>query len=115
LCRHTNRNPALIGPAGTGKTAIVEGLAQRVVAGEVPRRCRGSGLSCIGATTDDEYRTFIQRDRALERRFRPIAVGEMSLEDSFVVLKARRDHLRELRGVEVPDDVSDLDLSCDLV
>ncbi len=133
LCRRTKRNPALIGPAGSGKTAIVEGLAQRVVAGDVPEPLKGvrivalqpsslvagakfagqleervkailaeaeqpgiilfidelhsivgsgglvgstdigaqlkpalaRGVSCIGATTDDEYRRFIERDRAL--------------------------------------------------
>ena len=173
LCRRTKRNPALIGPAGTGKTAIVEGLAQRVVAGQVPQALKdirivalqpsslvagakfagqleervkailaeaeregivlfidelhsivGSGgltgttdigaqlkpalargVSCIGATTDDEYRRFIERDRALERRFRPITVEEMSPADTFMVLDAHRDKLRELRGVEVPDAV----------
>jgi ATP-dependent Clp protease ATP-binding subunit ClpC len=63
------------------------------------------GVSCIGATTDDEYRRFIERDRALERRFRPIAVEEMSPADTLMVLDAHRDLLWELRGVEVPDEV----------
>ena len=173
LLRRTKRNPALIGPAGTGKTAIVEGLAQRVVAGQVPEALKGirivalqpsslvagakfagqleervkavlseaeqeavvlfidelhsivgsgglvgttdigaqlkpalaRGVSCIGATTDDEYRRFIERDRAMERRFRPITVEEMSPADTLMVLDAHRDLLRELRGVEVPDKV----------
>ena len=174
LCRRTKRNPALIGPAGTGKTAIVEGLAQRVVAGEVPEPLKnirilalqasalvagagivgelekrmkallaeaaqdgvvlfidvlhaimGSGglagrtdvgaqlkpalgrgeISCIGATTDDEYRRFIEADKALERRFRPIAVGQMSPEDTLVVLATHRDLLAELRGVDVGEEV----------
>lgn len=173
LCRRSKRNPALIGPAGTGKTAIVEGLAQRVADGQVPDALKdiriveiqpaslvagariagqleervktllqeaqdnrivlfidelhsivGSGglmgtadigaqlkpalargVSCIGATTDDEYRRFIARDRAMERRFNTIAVGEMSPEDTLMVLAAHRDHLSELREVQVPDDV----------
>ncbi|HEX6263004.1 MAG TPA: AAA family ATPase, partial [Actinomycetota bacterium] len=173
LCRRTKRNPALIGPAGTGKTAIVEGLAQRVVAGQVPDPLKGirivaiqpsslvagagiagqfeervkavlkeaegpgivlfidelhsivgsgglmgatdvgaqlkpalaRGVSCIGATTDDEYRRFIERDRAMERRFNPIAVEEMARDDTLMVLEAHRDVLGEMRGVEVPDDV----------
>ncbi|HEX6208437.1 MAG TPA: AAA family ATPase, partial [Actinomycetota bacterium] len=173
LCRRTKRNPALIGPAGTGKTAIVEGLAQRVVAGQVPDPLKGirivaiqpsslvagagiagqfeervkavlkeaegpgivlfidelhsivgsgglmgatdvgaqlkpalaRGVSCIGATTDDEYRRFIERDRAMERRFNPIAVEEMAREDTLMVLEAHRDVLGEMRGVEVADDV----------
>lgn len=174
LCRHTKRNPALIGPAGTGKTAIVEGLAQRIASGQVPEPLKdarlvalqasalvagagvvgelekrmksllqeaaqpgvvlffdelhsivGSGgtagrqdvsallkpalgrgeISCVGATTDDEYRQNIESDRALERRFRPIAVEEMSPQDTFVVLTAHRDYLERLRGVQVPDQV----------
>jgi len=64
-------------------------------------------VSCIGATTDDEYRRYIEPDRALERRFRPIAVEEMSPEETRVVLAAHRDLLSKLRGVEIPDEVLD--------
>ena len=174
LCRRIKRNPALIGPAGVGKTAIVEGIAQRFASGDVPAALRGSriiamqpsnlvagagvvgelekrwqavlteakqpgiilfidevhtivgaggmpgtsdvgallkpalgrgDIAVIGATTDDEYRRFIERDRALERRFAPIAVQEMTLEDTVAVASIHRDKLTELRGVSVPDGV----------
>lgn len=174
LCRRTKRNPALVGPAGVGKTAIVEGLAQRIVRGEVPEILRGArlielqpsslvagahvvgelekrmkallaeasqdglllfidevhsvvgaggmpgsgdiasllkpalargDLACIGATTDDEYRRFIQPDGALERRFQPIRVDELSADQTLVVLRALRDNLGSLRTVRVEDDV----------
>ena len=174
LCRRTKRNPALVGPAGVGKTAIVEGLAQRIVAGDVPehlRDCRvlaiqpssivagashagqfeermekviaearqpgiilfidevhnliGTGgrtgstdaaallkpalargdMACIAATTDDEYRRWIEPDGALERRFQPIRVQELTREQSAVVLRSVRDDLGSQRGVSVPDDV----------
>jgi ATP-dependent Clp protease ATP-binding subunit ClpC len=174
LCRRIKRNPALIGPAGVGKTAIVEGIAQRFASGVVPAALRGSriiaiqpsnlvagagvvgelekrwqavlseakqpgiilfidevhtivgaggmpgtsdvgallkpalgrgDIAVIGATTDDEYRRFIERDRALERRFAPIAVQEMTLEDTLAVAAIHRDKLAELRGVSVPDGV----------
>ncbi len=174
LCRSQKRNPALVGPAGTGKTAIVEGLAQRIVAGTVPQvlggarivqlspamlvagagivgelenrmkailaeaaqdgillfidefhsivgagGARGTGdiasllkpalargdIACIAATTDDEYRTFIEADKALERRFSPVRVHELEPAETLVVVAARRDDLFRLRGVRVSDDV----------
>ncbi|MBC7248055.1 MAG: ATP-dependent Clp protease ATP-binding subunit [Actinobacteria bacterium] len=177
LCRQTKRNPILLGPAGVGKTAIVEGLARRVAAGEVSEALRGvrivevqpstlmagagvfgepekrmsalvkeasqegiilfideahtiigSGgrmrtgdlanvmkpalakgdIACIAATTDDEYRIHIESDRALERRFSPVRVQEMTPEQTREVLATLRDHLRETRGVEAPDGVLDL-------
>jgi ATP-dependent Clp protease ATP-binding subunit ClpC len=174
LCRRTKRNPLLVGPAGVGKTAIVEGLATRIARGEVPgpllgarvvavqpttlvagagrwgelqQRMRallqeagqdgillfidevhtmiGAGgmagtsdvasllkpalargdLACIAATTDDEYRRWIEPDTALERRFQPIRVQELSPTETEEVLFALRDELHRLRGVQVPDDV----------
>jgi ATP-dependent Clp protease ATP-binding subunit ClpC len=174
LCRRTKRNPVLVGPAGVGKTAIVEGLAQRIVRGEVPdelknvrilalqpstlvagasvvgeleKRMRailteanqdgiilfidevhsiiGAGgmpgssdiasllkpalargdIACIAATTDDEYRRYIEPDGALERRFQPVRVQELSPEITLQVLKSLRDDLGKLREVDVPDEV----------
>jgi ATP-dependent Clp protease ATP-binding subunit ClpC len=174
LCRMTKRNPVLVGPAGSGKTAIVEGLAQRIARGEVPETLRGARLfalqpstlvagagivgelekrmkgllseaaqdglllfidevhsiigaggapgssdmasllkptlargdiACIAATTDDEYRRFIEQDAALERRFQPIRIQEMTPEQTFGVLVALRDTLAIRRGVQVDDAI----------
>lgn len=174
LCRTTKRNPVLIGPAGVGKTAIVEGLAQRVVSGNVPeflkksrvialqpstlvagahyageldkrmqsilKEATGEGIllfideihtimgtggmmgtsdigsmlkpalargeiACIAATTDDEYRKFIETDTALERRFQPIRVHELNVEQTFIVLKSVRDGLATRRNVEMDDGI----------
>ena len=174
LCRRTKRNPILVGPAGVGKTAIVEGLAQRMVRGEVPEALRsvrilaiqpstlvagasmagefekrmkaviaeasqegivlfvdeahaliGSGgmagtgdaasllkpvlargeLSCIAATTDGEYRRFIEPDEALERRFQPIRVQELTSEQTLHVLRSLRDGYVRQRGIQVADPV----------
>ncbi|MCS6860787.1 MAG: AAA family ATPase [Abditibacteriales bacterium] len=174
LCRRTKRNPCLVGPAGVGKTAIAEGLAQRIVRGEVPDALRGArvlavqpstlvagasvwgelekrmkallaeasqegiilfidevhsmigagghegtgdvasllkpalargDLACIAATTDDEYRRFIEPDAALERRFQPIRVQELTAEQTLKVLSTLRDELARLRNVQVSDAI----------
>lgn len=175
LCRCTKRNPVLVGPAGVGKTAIAEGLAHRIAAGEVPALLRGARLlalqtasvvagtdhvgelekrmkavlaeaaqgnvllfidelhaivgagasqadrtdvatllkpalargeiACIGATTTHEYRHRIEPDRALERRFQPIPVPELSPVDTLQVLHVHAGRLAALRGVCVPAEV----------
>ena len=174
LCRRTKRNPVLVGPAGVGKTALVEGFALRVASGEVPDLLRGirvvavqpssivagSGvvgemekkmramlaeacqdglvlfidevhsiigaggrqgtgdmaqllkpalargdLACIAATTDQDYRRFVEADSALERRFQPIRVQEMTPAQALEVLGILRESFATERGVAVPDDV----------
>src|SRR5882724_8022823 len=173
LCRRTKNNPALVGEPGVGKTAVVEGLAQKIVKGEVPEilkdkqiytldlgalvagsryrgdfeerlkkvlkeiRTRGDiilfideihtlvgagaaegaidaasilkpmlargELQTIGATTVDEYRKFFEKDKALERRFQPIQVGEPNLEHTIEILKGLRDRYEAHHRVSITD------------
>ena len=174
LCRRTKRNPVLVGPAGVGKTAIIEGLAQRIVRRDVPALLQnarvvalqpstlisgaesypemvkrlqavvqeasqdglllfvdevhslvgaggqaGTGdmasllkpplargdIACIAATTDDEYRQYIEADPALERRFQPLRVQELTPEQTLAVLLSLRETLAQARGVSVSEDV----------
>ena len=174
LSRRTKNNPVLIGEPGVGKTAIVEGIAQRIATGDVPESLKdkkilsldlgaliagtkyrgefedrlkavlkeieaaaggiilfidelhtlvGAGgaegavdaanmlkpalargeLRCIGATTLDEYRKHIEKDKALERRFQPVLVGEPSVEDTVAILRGLKERYEVHHGIRIRD------------
>jgi ATP-dependent Clp protease ATP-binding subunit ClpB len=175
LARRTKNNPVLIGDPGTGKTAIVEGLAKRIADGDVPSPLKnrrvialdlgalvagtkyrgefedrlkavlkeiqarggeiilfidelhtlvGAGgaegavdasnmlkpslargeLRCIGATTLDEYRKYVEKDKALERRFQPIFISQPSVQDTIAILRGLKERYEIYHGIKIKDD-----------
>ncbi|MBI5490747.1 MAG: AAA family ATPase, partial [Deltaproteobacteria bacterium] len=174
LARRTKNNPVLIGEPGVGKTAIVEGIAQRIAAGDVPDSLKGKQvlqldlgslvagakyrgefedrlkavlkeieraagsvilfidelhtlvgagaaegaqdaanmlkpalargeLRCIGATTLDEYRKHIEKDKALERRFQPVVIGQPNVEDTVAILRGLKERYEVHHGIRIRD------------
>ena len=174
LSRRTKNNPALVGEPGVGKTAIVEGLAHRIVSGEVPQTLQGKRLvtldigsliagtkyrgefeerlkkvieeiknagncvvfvdelhtivgagaaegavdasnilkpslsrgevQCIGATTLDDYRKYIEKDAALERRFQPVKVAEPTVEETLAILRGIKERYEEHHQLDIGDE-----------
>ena len=174
LSRRTKNNPALIGEPGVGKTAIIEGLAQRIIAGEVPEVLQGKRIvaldigalvagtkyrgefeerlkrvideekaagncilfidemqtivgagaaegavdaanilkpslsrgeiQCIGATTLDDYRKYVEKDPALERRFQPVLVAEPTTEETLAILRGIKHRYEEFHQLEISDE-----------
>src|SRR6476661_4847638 len=102
LSRRTKNNPVLIGEPGVGKTAVVEGLIDAASILK-PALARGE-LQTIGATTLDEYRKYLERDSALERRFQQIKVEEPSIEDTVQILRGLRDRYEAHHRVRITDE-----------
>src|ERR687889_557048 len=127
LSRRTKNNPVLVGEPGVGKTAVVEGLAQRITTSDVPELLKGKQiytldlaalvaasilkpalargeLQTIGATTLEEYRKYLERDSALERRFQQIRVEQPTTEETVQILKGLRDRYEQHHKVQITDE-----------
>src|SRR5919201_1474988 len=122
LSRRQKNNPVLIGEPGVGKTAVVEGLAARIAGNQVPDLLKGKQIytldlaalvagskyrgefQTIGATTLDEYRKYLERDAALERRFQQIRVDEPSVDDTVQILRGLRDRYEAHHRCKISDD-----------